>query len=113
MNPFLPDLSREAKARKAATALSVAASRLQQCASQPGRSPASPTQTQLQKALAESKEPAPDGSWQNIAKHPETVDEVMGHAFEMENAAAAACGEPEGADRALWLLGRSQGVSAQ
>jgi hypothetical protein len=37
----------------------------------------------------------------------------MGHAFEMENAAAAACGEPEGADRALWLLGRSQGVSAQ
>jgi len=114
MNPFLPDLSREAKARKAATSLSVATSRLQQCATQAGQSlAATPPQTQLQKAFAESKELAADGRWQNIAKHPESVDEVMGHAFEMENASAAACGEPEGADRALWLLGRSRGVSAQ
>jgi tetratricopeptide (TPR) repeat protein len=114
MNPFLPDLSREAKARKAATALSVATSRLQQCATQVGQSlTATPSQTQLQKAFAESKELAADGRWQNLAKHPETLDEVMGHAFEMENASAAACGEPEGADRALWLLGRSRGVSPQ
>jgi Flp pilus assembly protein TadD len=114
MNPFLPDLSREAKARKAATALSAATSRLQQCATQAGQSlTATPSQTQLQKAFADSKEFAADGRWQDLAKHPESVDEVMGHAFEMENASAAACGEPEGADRALWLLGRSRGVSAQ
>jgi tetratricopeptide (TPR) repeat protein len=114
MNPFLHDLSREAKARKAAAALSVATSRLQQCATQVGQSlTATPSQTQLQKAFAESKELAADGRWQILAKHPETLDEVMGHAFEMENASAAACGEPEGADRALWLLGRSRGVSAQ
>jgi tetratricopeptide (TPR) repeat protein len=114
MNPFLPDLSREAKARKAATALSVATSRLQQCATQVGQSlTATPSQTQLQKAFAESKEFTPDENWRNIAKHPEAVDEIMGHAFEMENASAAACGEPEGADRALWLFGRSRGVSAQ
>jgi tetratricopeptide (TPR) repeat protein len=114
MNPFLPDLSREAKARKAATALSVATSRLQQCATRAGQSlTATPPQTQLQKAFADSKKLAADGRWQTLAKHPETVDEVMGHAFEMENASAAACGEPEGADRALWLLGRSRGVSAQ
>ena len=114
MNPFLHDLSREAKARKAAAALSVATSRLQQCATQVGQSlTATPSQTQLQKAFAESKELAADGRWQILAKHPETLDEVMGHAFEMENASAAACGEPEGTDRALWLLGRSRGVSAQ
>jgi len=114
MNPFLPDLSREAKARKAATALSVATSRLQQCATQARQSlTATPSQTQLQKAFAGSKELAADGRWQNIAKHPDTVDEVMGHAFEMENASAASCGEPEGADRALWLLGRSRGAAAQ
>jgi tetratricopeptide (TPR) repeat protein len=114
MNPFLPDLSREAKARKAATAVSLAATRLQQCATQVGQSlTAMPSQTQLQKAFAESKEFTPDENWRNIAKHPEAVDEIMGHAFEMENAAAAACGEPEGADRALWLFGRSRGVSAQ
>jgi tetratricopeptide (TPR) repeat protein len=109
MNAFLPGLSREAKARRAASALSLAANRLQQCASQVGQSlPATPAQTQLQKALAESKELTAEQSWQNIAKHPETLDELMGHAFEMENAAAAVCGEPEGADRALWLLGRGR-----
>jgi tetratricopeptide (TPR) repeat protein len=109
MNAFLPGLSREAKARRAASALSLAANRLQQCASQVGQAlPATPAQTQLQKALAESKELTAEQSWQNIAKHPETLDELMGHAFEMENAAAAVCGEPEGADRALWLLGRGR-----
>jgi tetratricopeptide (TPR) repeat protein len=114
MNPFLPDLSREAKARKAAMALSVAASRLQQCANQVGQSlTATPPETQLQKVFAENRKLAADQSWQNIAKHPETVDEVMGDAFEMENAAAAACGDPEGVDKALWFLGRSRGVSAQ
>ena len=114
MNPFLPGLSHEAKARRAANDLSLATARLQQCAGQMGQSlTATPPQSPLQKAFAESKELATDESWQNIARHPETVDEVMGHAFEMENAGAAACGEPEGADRALWLLGRSRGVSAQ
>jgi tetratricopeptide (TPR) repeat protein len=114
MNPFLPDLSREAKARKASMALSVATSRLRQCANQVGQSlTATPPETQLQKAFAENRGLAADQSWQNIAKHPETVDELMGHAFEMENAAAAACGDPEGVDKALWFLGRSRGVSAQ
>jgi tetratricopeptide (TPR) repeat protein len=114
MNPFLADLSREAKARKAAMALSVATSRLRQCANQVGQSlTATPPETQLQKAFAENRGLAADQSWQNIAKHPETVDELMGHAFEMENAAAAVCGDPEGVDKALWLFGRSRGVSAQ
>jgi tetratricopeptide (TPR) repeat protein len=114
MNAFLPGLSREAKAQRAASALSVATARLQQCAGQTNQSlTATPPQSELQKAFAGRKELAADENWQNIARHPETVDEVMAHAFEMENAAAAACGEPEGADRALWLLGRSRGVSAQ
>ena len=114
MNPFLPGLSREAKARGTASALSLATARLQECATQVGQSlTATPPQTQLQKAFAESKEFTANESWQNIARHSETLDEVMGHAFEMENAAAAACGEPEGADQALWLLGRSRGVSIQ
>jgi tetratricopeptide (TPR) repeat protein len=109
MNAFLPGLSREAKARRAANDLSLATARLQQCAGQVGQSlTATPPQSQLQKAFAESRELTADEGWQNIAKHPETVDEVTGHAFEMENAAAAVCGEAEGADRALWLLGRSR-----
>jgi len=48
-----------------------------------------------------------------MAKHPESIDGLMANVFEMENAAANVCGEPEGADRAPWLLGRSRGVTAQ
>lgn len=113
MNPFVGELSPEAKARKAANALSLATARLRECAGQEGQSLSTAPQTLLQEALGNSKQISTEWSWQNIAKHPETMDEVMDHAFEMENAAATACGEPKGADRALWLLGHSRGVPAQ
>jgi tetratricopeptide (TPR) repeat protein len=114
MDPFAGDPSREAKARKAANAMALATARLQECARQKGESLATtPPQTQLQRAFADVRELAAGASWQSIAKHPETLDGVMSHAFEMENTAATICGEPEGADRGLWLLGRSRRVSAQ
>jgi tetratricopeptide (TPR) repeat protein len=113
MNPFVGELSREAKARKAANALSLATARLRECAGQDGQSLSTAPQTPLQEALPNSKQISTKWSWQNIAKYPETMDEAMGRAFEMENAAATACGEPKGADRALWLLGHSRGVPAQ
>lgn len=114
MDPFAGDLSRQAKARKAANAMALATARLQECARQKGQSLATtPPQTQLQRAFADARELAAGASWQSMAKHPETLDGVMGHAFEIENVAATVCGEPEGADRALWLLGRSRRVSTQ
>ena len=39
---------------------------------------------------------------------PDRLDAAMTYVFGVENAAAAACGEPQGDDRALWLLGRSR-----
>ena len=114
VNPFVAGLSRDDKARKAADALSLAGKRLQACAGQEGQSlSATPPQTPLQKTFADSKELEARGSLQYIEKHPETIEDVMAHVFEMENAAADACGEPQDADRALWLLGRSRGVPAQ
>jgi tetratricopeptide (TPR) repeat protein len=114
MNPFVRGLSREAKARRAADALSVAGKRLQECAGQKGQSqPVAQQQTTLQKTFSDSKELEAEGSFQYIEKHPEIIDDVMAHVFEMENAAADACGTPQRADRALWLLGRSRGVPAQ
>jgi tetratricopeptide (TPR) repeat protein len=114
MNPFIAGLSREAKARRAADALSIAGKRLQECASQEGHSQlVTPPQTPLQKTFADSKELEAEGSFQYIEKHPEVTEDVMAHVFEMENAAADACGKPQGADRALWLLGRSRGVPGQ
>jgi tetratricopeptide (TPR) repeat protein len=114
MSPFIPDLSREAKAHKAASALAIATARLQGCANFVGQSlAATPPQTPLQKVFADIKEIESSGNWQNMAKHPESIDGLMAHVFELENAAANVCGEPEGVDRALWLLGRSRGVTAQ
>ncbi len=114
VNPFVAGLSREDKARKAADALSLAGKRLQDCAGQEGQSlSVTPPQTPLQKVFADSKELEARGSLQYIEKHPETIEDVMAHVFEMENAAADACGEPQDADRALWLFGRSRGVPAQ
>ena len=114
VSPFVAGLSREDKARKAANALSLAGKRLQACAGQEGQSlSVTPPQTPLQKTFAESKELEARGSLQYIEKHPETIEDVMAHVFEMENAAADACGNPQDADRALWLLGRSRGVPAQ
>src|ERR1700735_992831 len=114
MNPFVAGLSREAKARRAADALSTAGKHLQECAGQDGHSQlATPARTPLQKTFADSKELEAEGSFQYIEKHPEIIDDVMAQVFEMENAAADACGKPQDADRALWLLGRSRGVPAQ
>jgi tetratricopeptide (TPR) repeat protein len=114
VNPFVAGLSHEDKARKAADALSLASKRLQTCAGQEGQSlSVTPPQTPLQKTFAESKELEARGSLQYIEKHPETIEDVMAHVFEMENAAADACGNPQDADRALWLLGRRRGVPAQ
>jgi tetratricopeptide (TPR) repeat protein len=113
MNPFVAGLSHEAKARRAADALSYARKRLQDCAGQEGQSLVAPPQTPLQKAFADSKELEARGTLQYIGKHPETIEDVMAHVFQMENAAADACGTPQDADRALWLLGRSRGVPVQ
>jgi tetratricopeptide (TPR) repeat protein len=114
LNPFVAGISREAKAAKAANAVSLASKRLQDCTRQEGQSLlVTPPQTPLQKIFADSKEIEARGSLQYIEKHPETIEEVMARVFEMENAAADVCGKPQGADRALWLLGRSRGVPVQ
>jgi tetratricopeptide (TPR) repeat protein len=114
MNPFVAGLSHQDKARRAADALSLAGKRLQECAAREDQSLlVTPPQTPLQKAFANSKELEARGGLQYIEKHPETIQDVMAHVFEMENAAADACGKPQDADGALWLLGRSRGVPVQ
>jgi hypothetical protein len=49
-----------------------------------------------------------DWSELNLQRHPDRIEAVMSLVFQMENAAAQACGEPtSGPDHALFLLGRS------
>ena len=50
----------------------------------------------------------PDWGLRDLQKFPDRVDAAMQTAFDLENAAAKTCKEPQGDDRALWLLGRSR-----
>jgi hypothetical protein len=51
-----------------------------------------------------------DWSQSNLERYPERLDAAMEFVFRLENAGAASCGDPQGDDRALWLLGRSGSV---
>jgi len=108
-DPFLSGLSAEARAQRAAKALAAAEARLAACAQQTGVSlELVPPQTNLQQLAAQDRSFEKDWSPQNLQRFPDRLDAAMTFVFNVENTAALACGEPQGEDRALWLLGRSR-----
>ena len=114
VDPFVAGLSLATKAQRVSSAMSMAKTRLQECAQENGQSlTATPPRTELQISFAKSAEAGLDWSSVSLQRHPDSMDEAMSVAFEMENAAAGVCGEPEGEDRALWLLGLSRGAKVQ
>jgi hypothetical protein len=44
----------------------------------------------------------------DLQKFPDRLDSAMQTAFDIENAVAQTCGEPQGDNRALWLLAQSR-----
>ncbi len=113
-DPFLSGLSSEARAQRAANALALAQTRAETCASQTGQSlEQTPPQTDLQRLYQRSEETQKDWTLRYLQRFPDRLDAAMAYVFSVENAAAAACGEPQGDDRALWLLGRSRSVVNQ
>jgi hypothetical protein len=58
--------------------------------------------------MATSNQNAADWTARNLRKYPERIEPAMSSVFELEDAAAGQCGEPQGADYALWLIGRSR-----
>jgi tetratricopeptide (TPR) repeat protein len=110
-DPFHPGLPADAKAQRAASALTAAESRLQECARQHGISLAdSAPKSDLQAAYAASQQKKTDWSERNLLRFPDRVDAAMSLAFNLENLATQVCGAPQGKDNALWLLGRSRGA---
>ena len=108
MDPFLSGLSAEVRAQRAANALTLAQTRAETCARQTGQSlEGAPPQTELQRLYEQGKNLQPDWSLRYLERFPDRLDAAMAYVFAVENAAAA-CGEPQSDDRALWLLGRSR-----
>ena len=110
-DPFLSGLSAEVRAQRAANALALAQTRVENCARQTGQSlEQTPPRTDLQRAYQQAKDLQPDWTPRYLERFPDRLDAAMAYVFSVENAAAAACGEPQSDDRALWLLGRSRSV---
>jgi tetratricopeptide (TPR) repeat protein len=109
MSPYLMGLAPQVKAQRAANALALAEARSQSCAKQTGLSLLeTPPRTELQIAYATSLTMGPDWDLRDLQRFPDRLDAAMQTTFDIENAAAKTCGEPQGDDRALWLLGRSR-----
>jgi tetratricopeptide (TPR) repeat protein len=111
MDPFLSGLSAEVRAQRATNALILVQTRAENCARQTGQSlEQTPPTTELQRLYAQGKELQPDWTPRYLQRFPDRLDAVMTYVSAMENVAATACSEPQGDDRALWLLGRSRSV---
>jgi tetratricopeptide (TPR) repeat protein len=111
MDPFLSGLSAEVRAQRATNALTLAQTRAETCARQTGQPlEGAPPQTELQRLYEQEKSLQPDWTPRYLERFPDRLDAAMAYVFAVENAAATACGETQGDDRALWLLGRSRSV---
>jgi tetratricopeptide (TPR) repeat protein len=110
-DPFLYGLSAEVRAERAANALALAQTRAENCARQTGQSleQASP-RTELPRLYQQGKSMQLDWTARYLQRFPDRLDAAMTYVFAVENAATAVCGEPQGGDRALWLLGHSRSV---
>jgi hypothetical protein len=113
-DPFLSSLSAEVRAQRAANALALAQTRAENCARQTGQSLDQTTpRTDLQRVYQQAKDLQQDWTPRYLERFPDRLNAAMAYVFSVENAAAAECGEPQGDDRALWLLGRSRSVVNQ
>jgi tetratricopeptide (TPR) repeat protein len=113
-DPFLSGLSAEARTQRAANALAQAQTRAEACARQTGQSlDQAPPVTDLQRVYQPAEVLQQDWTPRYLQRFPDRLDAAMAYVFGVENAAAATCGEPQGDDRALWLLGRSRLVVNQ
>jgi tetratricopeptide (TPR) repeat protein len=111
VSPYLAGLSPQVRAQRAENALSMAQESSQGCARQSGLSLVeTPPRTELQIAYATSETMGPSWGLRDLQKFPDRLEAAMQTTFDIENAAAKACGEPQGDKRALWLLGRSRGT---
>ena len=109
LNPFAPGLSTNEKAQRTAKAIALAQARANVCERQKGGAPPPGASTSaLASAIAINNQNANDWTERNLRKYPDRIKPAMSSVFEMENAAAGLCGEPQGADYTLWLIGRSR-----
>ena len=115
-NPYLSGLSSADRVRRAENAISAATARAQACIQTRTGTPHSAgvqgALTEMQLNVEQFQRMLKDWSAHNLGSFPDRLDAAMTAVFDTESAATVACGEPQGTDRALWLLGKSRAGQA-
>jgi len=108
-DPWMNGISPAERARRTSAAVQQAASRAEDCAHRHGESvSALPPVSDLQKLYAKVKM-AREWSEANLTRYPDRIDAAMAAAFEIEDASAQQCGEPQSEpDRVLRTIERSR-----
>ena len=109
LDPFNRHLGNRERARRAVTDFDSALTRLQNCAAQKAIDLKRAGGDPLQTLSAEAAGLQPRAQPQYLSRDSELFSQVMDVVFGIEQATAHTCGEPQGVDRALWLLGREPG----
>jgi tetratricopeptide (TPR) repeat protein len=110
-DPFNRGLGNMERARRAVLDFNTALARLKGCAAQKSIALEAAGGDPLQTLYAQAAELQPGTQQQILSKDTELLSQTMDLVFEIEQAAAQACGEPEGTDQALLLMAREQGGS--
>ncbi len=107
-DPFDRTVAWEVRARRALGALAQARGRAESCAQQ-GRKDESVAQMELVGILHQIENSEKRASVAKLHHDPDLLISTAGLAFRAEEAAAKLCGQAEGLDAALLLIGRSHG----
>ena len=108
-DPFNRHLGNMERARRAVLDFDWALKRLQDCAAQKGIDLKAAGGDPLQTLYAQASGLQPSVQQQYLSRDSELLSQAMDGVFEIEQAAARACGEPGGMDMALLLMAREQG----
>jgi tetratricopeptide (TPR) repeat protein len=109
IDPFNRRLGNMERARRAVLDFNFALMRLENCAAQQGIDLKVAGSDPLPALYAQASELQPRAQQRYLSRDPELLSRIMDMAFEIEQATAHTCGEPQGQDLALLLLAREQG----
>jgi tetratricopeptide (TPR) repeat protein len=105
LSPYLRGLSARERARRTAASLARARALAQECSQQQSAS----ANAALQKLQATITTNSREWTELNFVRHPDQIDPAMTWVFDVEAAAAQACGQSKNlADRALLLIAKSR-----
>lgn len=118
LDPFFTSLSAKSRAAIATRDFEIARSHAQDCAKQHGQPldskslAANVPQSDLQRLFAKADSMKSAWTERMLERNPDRIHDAMALVVQMENETVSSCGQMQGTERALWLLGQAQASAA-